>query len=963
MKRSDEGKTTKREETRRIQELEAELAEARNRLRAFQERNEVAREERRAADEIASSNEELGLSAEEANRARAYAEATVRTTRAPLLILRPDLRVNTANDAFYRTFKVAPAETEGQLLWELGNGQWRIPRLRELLEDILPRESSFDAFEVVHDFPNLGRRTMLLNARQLNTVEGAPEMILLAIEDVTERLRLEHSLRQARDFQNLMVESVRDHCIFTTDLEGRVSTWNKGAERMFGYTDAEIIGRPLSLVFTPEDRAAGVPEKEMELAAKSGHAGDDRWHLSKDGSRLFLSGETSPIRDEAGQLIGFAKIARNITERKQASRALSESEERYCTLFNSIDEGFCVIDVIFDPDGRPVDYRFVEVNPAFEAQSGLHGVTGRRVRELVPDHEEHWFEIYGRVARTGEATRFANEAKALDRWFDVYAFRLGNPDSPKVAVLFTDVTGRKHEEEIAARLAAVVESSEDAIITKDLNGLITSWNAAAQRLFGYTEEEAIGRPVTILIPEGHHDEEPRIMGRIRRGERVEPYETVRHRKDGTLVDVSLGVSPLKNAAGEVIGASKIARDITELRRNARELERVRDEAVAASRAKDEFLAALSHELRTPLNPALLLASDSAANGNLPDHVRADFEMIRKNISLEARLIDDLLDLTRISRGKLSIEPQLCDVHALLREAIAVVRSDLEEKHIRLSLDLGAKRVGIMGDPVRLQQVFWNVLRNAVHFTPDKGGIRVESEQTPDGGALIVRITDSGIGIAPADLERIFETFEQAEAAPGVARRFGGLGLGLPISKTMLELHGGSIHASSSGRGQGSSFIITLPVAAESEPHLNGRTFPAMAAPIEANASRPDLRDSSESRPGILVVEDHGPTRIMLARLLEQRGHEVLAAGSMAEAVAAADQHPIGLLISDIGLPDGDGYSLMRRLRSKFPGLRGIALSGYGAESDINESRDAGFVEHLIKPISIDVLNRVLDEWI
>jgi len=283
----------------------------------------------------------------------------------------------------------------------------------------------------------------------------------------------------------------------------------------------------------------------------------------KDGAETYIL-RIRPYRTLKNVIDGVVMTFGNVTARKKMEMALRESEQRYRTLFGSIDEGFCVIEMLFDGKGKPVDYRFVEVNPAFEKQSGLRDAAGKRMRELAPDHEEHWFEIYGQVAVTGEPVRFENEARALDgRWFDVYAFRLGEPDSRKVAIIFSDVTERRRAGHHAGMLRAIVASSVDAIIGKDLDSRITSWNGGAERLFGYTAEEAIGEPITILIPPDRQSEEAEIIGRIRRGEVIEHFDTVRRRKDGSLVDISLTVSPIRNSEGKIVGASKIARDITE----------------------------------------------------------------------------------------------------------------------------------------------------------------------------------------------------------------------------------------------------------------------------------------------------------------------------------------------------------------------------------------------------------------
>jgi PAS domain S-box-containing protein len=514
--------------------------------------------------------------------------------------------------------------------------------------------------------------------------------------------------------------------------------------------------------------------------------------------------------------------------------------------------------------------------------------------------------------------------------------------------MLLDITESKRAEAASRQLAAIVESSDDAIISKNLNSIIISWNQGAAKLFGYKADEVIGKPITILMPPERWNEEPAILQRIRRGQHIEHYETVRQRKDGTLIEISLTISPIRDADGKVIGASKIARDITRQKQAERELESIHKEVLEASRAKDDFLAALSHELRTPLSPVLLVASEAAEDPQLPDEVRAQFTTIRHNVELEARLIDDLLDLTRITHGKLSLNKDPVDVHTLLKEAITTVRSELDQKQITLTLELAAKKPVVNGDAVRLQQVFWNVLKNAAKFTPEAGKISVGTRIQAETGELIITITDNGFGITSDEIGRIFEAFSQGEhARPGGAHRFGGLGLGLAISRRLVESHSGSIQASSKGRNQGSTFTITLP-SVDMEP--SPETVPVSAS---SNGNAGTIH--------ILLVEDHEPTRTALAHLLTRRRYKVQTAASVAEARALSEKHAFHLLISDIGLPDGNGFELMKELRHSNPALQGIALTGYGMEEDIARSQRSGFSSHLVKPVRVQFLEAVLAE--
>jgi signal transduction histidine kinase len=378
------------------------------------------------------------------------------------------------------------------------------------------------------------------------------------------------------------------------------------------------------------------------------------------------------------------------------------------------------------------------------------------------------------------------------------------------------------------------------------------------------------------------------------------------------------------------------------------------QAMAASRAKDDFLAALSHELRTPLNPVLLLATEAANNPLLPEEVRGDFETIAKNVALEARLIDDMLDLTRIARGKLTLQMRPADVHVCLQDALAMVHEEIDQKQIALTMKLHSKRSVVLGDDVRLKQIFWNVIKNAAKFTAANGRITIETVTLTDSDDLVVKVIDTGIGMSAAELKRIFEAFSQGDhaiAESGI-HRFGGLGLGLAISRMMVEMHAGSISAASDGRNQGTTFLITLPLLAavdEARAPLNHSRSPAASAPVGEAEQRPRR---------ILLVEDHKPTSLALTHLLTRRNYAVVAASSLTEARAVASREIFDLLISDIGLPDGNGYELMAELRGRH-GLVGIALTGYGMEEDVSRSQAAGFEIHLTKPISVLALDEAL----
>lgn len=361
-----------------------------------------------------------------------------------------------------------------------------------------------------------------------------------------------------------------------------------------------------------------------------------------------------------------------------------------------------------------------------------------------------------------------------------------------------DISRQKALEREAFRLAAIVESSEDAIASKDLNGIVQTWNKAAERMFGYSAAEMIGRPISLIIPPDRQGEEDQVLRSVRAGKSIEHFETIRRRKDGTLIEISLSVSPIRTSAGVIIGASKIARDITAQRRLARDAEE-------ANRVKDEFLATLSHELRTPLN-AVLGYTQMLRLGNFGDERwERTIEIIERNAKILAQLVSDVLDVSTIVTGKITLKPVACDIATILNAAIDVVRPSAIAKGVTLRVTLPSDGIAGHWDCDRIQQVLWNLLSNAVKFTP-RGG-RVDAEVAARNGTVVVTVSDNGIGIRPEALPHLFQRFWQGEGG----RHPGSLGLGLALARHFVELHGGTISGTSAGEGRGASFTVVLPV--------------------------------------------------------------------------------------------------------------------------------------------------------
>ena len=483
-----------------------------------------------------------------------------------------------------------------------------------------------------------------------------------------------------------------------------------------------------------------------------------------------------------------------------------------------------------------------------------------------------------------------------------------------------------------------VERMQEGAVTISADGLILYCNQRFAEMLKLPLEQVISSSAGDYLSQQALAAIAGVFGKV---EEAVKHECALRRADESTLPVQLSASALPLDDQTVI--CLVVTDLT-LQRAQEELRLAKEIAEHANDAKDSFLATLSHELRTPLTPALMALVSLEHDRDLSAEAREDVAMIRRNIELETRLIDDLLDLTRIANGKLELYPSPIDLHAVLSRAVDVCRANMDAKQQRIELRLKARQMQTTADPVRLQQVLWNLLRNAIKFTPNGGSISVTTSNLP-GPKLQFEIKDTGIGFEPITKGKLFQAFEQS--GRGITRRFGGLGLGLAISRSIIEAHGGSIRAHSEGPGTGATFTVMLPLRSASEK-------PAPSQP------------SAESTPvgrgrNILIVEDHADTRETLQRLLERGGHCVTAAGSGREALEIARLSKFDLVISDLGLPDMSGNELMAQLRKRFR-LPGIAISGYGMQDDVMRSREAGFVHHLTKPIEIEQLNAVIAKF-
>jgi PAS domain S-box-containing protein len=619
-------------------------------------------------------------------------------------------------------------------------------------------------------------------------------------------------------------------------------------------------------------------------------------------------------------------------------------ERRTGTIIESIGDALAVVD-------RDWRVRFANQESLRQARRPREEVLGRRIWEIFPALVGGRFEAEARAAFTDlQPHRFEFLYPPLGGWADVQMY----PSPDGLTIHVQDIAAQKQAERLSSQLAAIVSSSDDAIVSKDLNGTIMSWNLAAERIFGYSAAEAVGRHITMIIPPDRLHEEDEVLGRIRRGQSVDHFETIRRRKDGSLLPISLTVSPVRNPSGEIIGASKIARDITDRRHADEQREELlareqaaRKEAEAASRAKDDFLTTLSHELRTPLNAVYGWAAMLKSGQLDPANTGSAVDAIMRNANAQVQLIDDLLDVARISSGKLRLEPQRVDLMPVVEAAADAIRPAALAKGVRIDVRIEtdlARAVVVIGDANRLQQVVWNLLSNAVKFTPREGRVEVRL-QWMDSHAQIV-VADTGAGITADLLPFVFERFRQGDSSS--TRAHTGLGLGLTLVKHLVELHGGAVTAQSAGPGLGSTFTVQLPVA----PPVPGRA-PERPHPARARFEPPgELTRLDGLR--VLSVDDDRDALGLMATILGRAGARVESCASARAAFAVFQDRPPDVLISDIEMPDEDGYSLIKRIRALESDRGGripaIALTAYGRREDRLKAVSSGYSMHVPKPV-------------
>lgn len=754
---------------------------------------------------------------------------------------------------------------------------------------------------------------------------------LAALRDSEERFRAFVTVgtdvvyRMNADWSELSQLFGRD---FIAEISGPTDAWL--AEYIYPEDQARVLATIAEAI-----RTRGVFEMEHRIRRQDGSVG---WTHSR----------AVPVLDAQGAIREWIGNAVDVTERRHNEQALNQSQERYSGLLNSINEGYCAIEVIFDADDTAVDFTYLEVNTVFENLTGMRDVQGRRVRELIPNVEQRWLDRYGSVALTGVPVRRVDHVKELDRWFEVLCFRLGGTESRKIAILFNNITAQiemenaLHASETLYRGLfnsiddgfAIIEVIFDAD-NRPVDYLILEVNPAFEQQCGLLN--ATGKRILELLP-NHEPYWFEMYGKV-----ALTGEPVRMQVESKALQRWFETRAFRIGGEGSLKVVVIFNNITERKNVERKLQEQAQALSDLDHRKDEFLAMLSHELRNPLAPltnALHMLRLQANEDPLQQQARG---IIERQVGQLTHLVGELLEISRITTGRVQLRLERIALSCILDRAIETAQPLVEERRHVLEVSVPPHPVWLQADPSRLEQVVVNLLTNAAKYT-DPGG-RIWLSFAHDGQEIVLRVRDTGIGIAADLLPRIFDLFTQAEKS--LDRSQGGLGIGLCLVQRLVELHGGNVVVTSV-LGQGSEFVVRLPVIPlDLKPLL----------PPQAEVVRPAGKCCR-----VLVVDDNVDAAQSMGFLLAMHGHEVRVVHDGAAALEAVQSFPAGVVLLDIGLPDLTGLEVARRIR-QLPALKDlvlVALTGYGQESDLEHTREAGFDHHLVKPAVFDALLKILE---
>ncbi len=776
--------------------------------------------------------------------------------------------------------------------------------------------------------------------------------------DITARHETELALRASEEFNRTVLENSPD-CVKVLDQKGRLEYINQNGLCLMEIEDiGELRGMSWAQLW-PESQRAPV-HRAVEQGMRGEVSRFTAPRLTAKGILRWWDVIVAPVvsSNNKGGVTSLISVSRDITAQKLAEETLREQGQRLRSLLENSplsvlewDRNFIITRWAGEAEatygwsaaeviGRPIS----ELDLIFPADQDDVGNVIMRLSDGVTRHLTHNFRLCTKDRRVIHC---------------IWHHSVLVDESGKIVTVLTlgrDVTAQKEAEmQLLQRTKELSESEVRRRLATEVSAVgiwewnvltdVMHWDAQIFRIYGITPTADGFVHYSVwsgaLLPEDLEKSERILLDAVSRGVESRREFRILREDDGECRHIEAVETVRTNARGKTEWVVGTNLDITERKLSREALVEAKDRAEAASQAKDHFLAALSHELRTPLNPVLMMATALAGDPSLPAEAREQLEMMRRNIELEARLIDDLLDLTHITHGKFSIEQSIADVHDLLTYTDEIIRSDSLGKQLRISLNFNAVQHHILADPARLQQVFWNLLRNAVKFTPDGGAIDVTTSNDTEGN-IIICVTDTGIGIREKILPQIFDAFEQGDS--GAEHLYGGLGLGLAISSAIVTAHGGEITAASQGPGHGSVFTVTL------------STVPA---PLQTSE-----KDLALPQPAhvlcLLVVEDHDATRTVLERLLTHSGHRVTTVSTVNEALNQFRTKHFDAVISDLGLPDGSGLELMEEIQKIRP-VPAIALSGYGMDGDVIRTQEAGFFAHLVKPVKMDQLKQLLTQ--